>query len=368
MPYRVGEAVFGGWECIEIEPGKYADVFIYPISYNAGLPPSDYCQNVRHLAPTLIRLRRGHSAIWIRLESPEALWFYKELRNSLRGVRVPVAVTIGDRKPTLYDFSFFPWTDTQPLTVAPPYVDPLPRQGVTDQALACLRVLARYRDAFTAEIASATGFSVEETQECMKLLKEKGLAAHLPAEMEKGRNFPFWVVKRAGISLAMRSWGVPPGFVFTRYREALAAPEGEHRRKSRLWQAWLRTSWGDRVEIYAGWTEVGLPGVRARPDCLCWGRIDDKETLFWLEVESGHSSRREIQDKIARRVRIATEYATEMNVNLVFGVLGMRWVGESAAMAFAGLLRPWTAAIVGRWSSFGRLPLPQWGQVRVLLD
>jgi hypothetical protein len=364
MPYRIGDALFCGWESIEIEPGEFAEVFVFPVQYNAGLMPGDYGQAIRNLAPTVNRLRRGRSAIWVRLDSPENLWFFRELRAGLKGIPISIAVTIGDRKPALNDFSFRPWTDDRPQAVVPPFIPPLPRQGITDEALTCLRILARLGDAFTAEVASLSGLEMVATaEESLKLLSDQGLVEHIVDD--KTRRFPYWEIRKPGKSLALRSWGIPPGFVFTNYRERMDAPEGDHRRRSRLWPAWLRSvGWKDRVEIYSGWSEAHLVGEKTRPDAICWGTFDGLETLFWLEVESGHSSRVNIQAKIARRMRVAASYAFDRKVNLVFCVLGMHWVTETAALAFAGLLQNWTSAILGNWTTFGRLPIPIWGRVQ----
>src|SRR5271157_975291 len=365
MPYRIGDALFSGWECLEIEPGEYAEIFVFPVSYGAGLMPGDYGQAIRNLAPTVNRLRRGRSAIWVKLDSPEeSLWFFRELRAGLKGIPIPIAVTIGNRKPTIKDFSYRPWTDDRPQTVVPPFVPPLARNGITDEALACLRILARLGDAFTAEVASLSGLEkISTVEECLKLLSDKGLVEHVIDE--KTRRYPYWVIRKVGKSLALRSWGIPPGFVFTNYRERMEAPEGDHRRRSRLWPAWLRsTSWKDRAVIYSGWSEAHLVGEKTRPDSLCWGKMEGMETLFWLEVESGHASRANIQEKIARRMRVATSYALDRHVNLVFCVLGMHWVTETAALAFAGLVQNWSSVILGDWSTFGRLPLPTWGRIQ----
>jgi len=36
-----------------------------------------------------------------------------------------------------------------------------------------------------------------------------------------------------------------------------------------------------------------LPGLPQIPDALNWGSMSGRETLFWLEVDSGHGSSRE---------------------------------------------------------------------------
>ena len=107
--------------------------------------------------------------------------------------------------------------------------------------------------------------------------------------------------------------------------------------------------------------------VHATPDALAWGRLDGSETLFWLEVESGHSSREVIQKKMARRLGQATAYTHSLNVRLVFVLLAMPWVQEAARSALAGI--PDTVAVVtSDWKEFGWLPVVEWGKVRLATE
>ena len=63
---------------------------------------------------------------------------------------------------------------------------------------------------------------------------------------------------------------------------------------------------------------VGIPDLHTNPDALAWGKMDGVETLFWLEVESGKSSRKLILDKTVTRWLKATEYARAVGMHLVF--------------------------------------------------
>jgi hypothetical protein len=90
--------------------------------------------------------------------------------------------------------------------------------------------------------------------------------------------------------------------------------------------------------------------------------MDGLETLFWLEVESGHASRNEIRQKIRRRFTSAVEYVQEKKLHLVFALLGRDWVCDAARPAFINI--PEEAAVtIGNWQEVGRLPLTEWGRV-----
>ena len=88
------------------------------------------------------------------------------------------------------------------------------------------------------------------------------------------------------------------------------------------------------------------------------------ETLFWLEVESGKSSRKLILDKTISRWLKAAKYADAFDVHLVFTFLPMPWVRDAARLAFMDVPAH-TAVIVADWSkgNFGKLPYPKWGEV-----
>jgi hypothetical protein len=118
------------------------------------------------------------------------------------------------------------------------------------------------------------------------------------------------------------------------------------------------------AEIYAGWSEVGIPQLRTNPDALVWGKMYGVETLFWLEVESGKSSRKLILDKTVTRWLKATRYAQAVGMHLVFVFLAMPWVRDAARLAFADV-PPHSAVVIADWSrsNFGQLPFSKWGEV-----
>ncbi len=48
---------------------------------------------------------------------------------------------------------------------------------------------------------------------------------------------------------------------------------------------------------------ISIPELRSRPDGLAWGKIDQTETLFWLEVETTKSRGRVEQTIALRRAK-----------------------------------------------------------------
>jgi hypothetical protein len=175
-----------------------------------------------------------------------------------------------------------------------------------------------------------------------------------------GNHFPVWCITRPGTSLALRSWCVPLRFSFQKRSERSYA-QGRHRRTARLWPAWLRRSWPD-ADIWTGWSEVSL-GQRLRPDALAWGRLEGRETLFWLEVERGSDSRAELQRKTMQRFNQAMVYARQFPIHLVFALLAPPWVRETTVQVFCNV--PEMAAVVlADWKGFGVLPVPAWGEAR----
>jgi hypothetical protein len=76
----------------------------------------------------------------------------------------------------------------------------------------------------------------------------------------------------------------------------LTGVERETFAQMRQWPKWVSKAL-PHADKYSGWSEVSIPGLKANPDALAWGKILDTETLFWLEVESGHSSKNLILDK-----------------------------------------------------------------------
>lgn len=358
MAYRVKEMIYPAWKS-RLVGYEWADIFVFPVGSNDGLPPSDCAALIWRLASPLAIWRRG-SCAWVQVDAP-GTWFLAEIRNSLRGLPIPVAVTTADpglpggagSKLQITDFSFRPRTFISP-SPPPPAADDLYANELSERELACLRVLARLETAFTSEIASLAGMSIPYARQALVALRKQRLAYY-----ESG-DYPFWKVSRPGLSLALRSWHVPASMKFSFYKER-ARSQGRHRRDARLWPAWLRRAW-PHAEIWSAWSEVSVPG-RLFPDALAWGRLDDKETLFWLEVESGKASRADLQLKMTQRLSRAAVYANQFSLCLVFAVLAPPWVRETVAQVFHNLPQS-VSVVLTDWKDFGRLPMPKWGVAR----
>jgi hypothetical protein len=349
MGVRIGSLVFAGWRSFSLG-GGWSDTFLFPISAGAGLPPVDYAHPLRRMARQLSRLRPGAS-LWITIEAQEGYWYKEAVRHALHGLSLAVAVT--EALPRLQDFSFCP--GLFPSHTPPPPVAPdLMARDLSQNEIQVLRVLARLEKACTAEIASLARVSLPTARQALRELTRRSLV-----EREGRVTFLIWKVRRAGVSLALRSWGIPPGIPFPARREQSAAT-GRHRRTARLWPAWLRKAW-PQAEVWAGWSEVILG--RMRPDALAWGELYGRETLFWLEVESGNDSRVRLRYKMRRRFERAQDYGRRFSLPLVFALLAPPWVRRAVVEVFIEL--PGDAAVVlADWKSFGELPVPQWGVVR----
>ena len=353
MGVRIGSLVFAEWRSLHLGNG-WSDTFIFPISAGAGLPPVDYAGPLRRMASQVSRLRPGAS-LWIPVESPGGRWYAEEVRQSLRGLPLAVAVTRNDASiPCLQDFSFCPGLYHTSMS-SPPVAPDLSIGDLSLQEIQSLRVLARLETAYTAEVASLAGVSLPTVRQALR-----GLQSCKLIERDEREAYPTWRMLRAGVSKALRSWGLPPGVAFSARQERTAAT-GLHRRTARLWPAWLRRAW-PKAEIWTGWSEVALG--RLRPDALAWGELSGGEAFFWLEVESGNASREMIKHKTVRRFEQALLYARRFSLALVFALLAPPWVRQAAVEIFVQV--PGDAVVVlADWKAFGALPLSQWGAVRV---
>lgn len=351
--------IFSDWRTFQ-KDGQWSDVFILRISPFAGLPPVEYALGMYRLASWLIR-KRPSASLWVQVEGPGG-WYRETLRSVLRWKgKLPIAVSAPSSlgKPDLFDYVVFPWLEPQ----RPPDLKrwkggALPLNG---QALSCLQVLARIERGTLDEVASLAGLHPFSAQAVLGELAQAGQVAR-EEENSKKEQIIRWRIKREGLSLVLRSWGLPKEVPFARRKElSLSDPTGEHRRISRLWPLWLRAAW-PQVQIWTGWSELSLPGLPQTPDGLAWGMMDGHETLFWLEVESGHASRNEIRKKIRRRFTSAVEYVKEKKLRLVFALLGRDWVCEAARLAFVNIPED-VAVTIGNWQEVGHLPLTEWGRV-----
>lgn len=352
--------VFSDWRSAEKDQ-QWSDVFMLRISPFAGLPPVEYALGMYRLAAWLIR-KRPSASLWVQVEGP-GVWYRETLRSVLRWKgKLPIAVSAPSSlgKPDLFDYVVFPYLEPQrPPEVQRVKVEPVP---LSKPALLCLQILARIERGMLSEIASLSSLAPLQAQAGLEALAKAGWVTQ-EATQSKKETVKFWLVRREGLFLALRSWGIPREVAFARRKElALSDPAGEHRRISRLWPAWLQTAW-PHVQIWTGWSEASLPGLSQTPDGLAWGLMEGFETLFWLEVESGHASKEEIRQKIRRRFMAAVEYVKEKKYHLVFALLGREWVCEAARPAFVNIPEREVAVTIGNWQEFGRLPLTEWGRV-----
>ncbi len=354
MGVRIGSLVFSEWRSFYLGNG-WSDTFVFPISAGAGLSPVDYAGPLRRMASQVSRLRPGAS-LWVPVEAPGGRWYAEEVRQSLRGLPLAVAVAGNYASPPcLQDFSFCPGLYRTSMP-SPPAAPDLGAGDLSLQEVQALRVLARLETAYTAEVASLAGVSLPTARQALRGLQNRKLV-----ERDGQEAYPTWRMLRAGLSQALRSWGLPPGVAFPARQERTAAT-GRHRRTARLWPAWLRRAC-PQAEIWAGWSEVSLG--RLRPDALAWGELSDREALFWLEVESGNASRETLRRKISRRFEQALFYVRRFSLDLVFALLAPPWVRQAVLEIFVHL--PGDAAVVlADWKVFGVLPVPQWGSMRAV--
>jgi hypothetical protein len=374
MTVRIGDTpalapgasvIFADWVSLPFLDG-WTDTFIFRISARACLPPFDYAPLLKRIVAHTRRKRRSAS-IWVQVDSPGE-WFVTEIRHSLKGLHLPCAVTRGEQPPDFLDFSFRPWLGHTP-SPHPPIVEakPLP---VSQESLLCLQALGRMEKGNEHEIASLAGLSFDLTKSLLSDLETKKLAVYKngyrvlrnkskPLQMDL---FPSWHLTRPGLSLALRSWGVPRNTSFkSRLEENRYQIGSEHRHIARVWPAWLKSAW-PQAEIWTGWSEVGIPGLSVIPDGLAWGKIQGYETLFWLEVGDEHKDKNQIVEVMGTRLRQAIQLSERTGVRLVFTQLSNPWVHEAARWACANLPEG-VAVVMGERRWFGELPAVEWGRV-----
>lgn len=380
MAVRVGSAIFEDHVSLEVLPNKWTDTFVLPIRYDMALPPWDNAEVINAAIPTLLKLRRGAS-LWVPVTAP-GNWYFKEVRFALRNPELPVAVTCDQNLPSILDFSRPPGVFGTPCQGG---VDtgPSSLQDLSQDEMKSLLLMARLTAAYTNEVASSCLIEDRACRTALRELEKKGyveyhendtnIDSHLSSARQRSSKgekrqddvWPYWRIRRPGLSVALRAWGVPSGAVFSSRSERNRLLDSIHRRRSRQWPKWVSKAL-PHAEIYAGWNEVGIPGLKANPDALAWGQIDGHETLFWLEVESGHSSKNLILDKTTVRWLKATGYAEAVGMHLVFVFLAMPWVRDAARLAFIDVPKT-SAVVVADWSrqNFGKLPFPKWGETTI---
>ncbi len=280
------------------------------------------------------------------------------------------SVLYGDTRgetPNYLDFYFPPpllYSRSQP----PPAVEDK-QQSVSQEELRCLQALGRMVKGSEQEIASLTGLPVELTSNLLDTLKTKKLAIYrISPKIKRDKSkpeqmdlFPLWHPRSKGLSIALRSWGVPTALDFkNRTEENLQQIGSPHRQVSRNWSEWLRSAW-PQAEIWADWSEVRIPGISVIPDALAWGKIQGYETLFWLEVGDEHKKRDMITEITTKRLDQAWKFCKRTGVRIVYAQLSTNWVHEAAKWACVNLPKE-VAVVRGNQRRFGKLPIVEWGE------
>lgn len=382
MTVKLGSAVFEDHISIELIPGKWTDTFVFPVRHDRALPPWHYAEVVRTAIPTLRRSRRSAS-LWVPVMAP-GNWYFNEVKYALRTASIPVAVTKDYTVPHILDFSKPPGIYDAPCIGGEP-AEPSPFADLPETALRSLLVMARFTAAYSNEVRSSLILGDWAARHALKILAKQNFIEHHPNDgnidshllpskkrtskgTRQGRKWngdywPYWKIRRLGVSTALRAWRVPVGARFDYRLERTRLLNSYHRRRSRQWPAWVSLAL-PHAEIYAGWNEVSIPGLRTRPDALAWGTIYGTETLFWLEVESGNVSWKRMVEQTEVRWMKAKGYAHATGVHLIFVLLGVPWVRRAARLAFTDVPQS-CAVIASSWDklNFGKLPYPKWGEV-----
>jgi hypothetical protein len=367
MTVLVCDATFSDWVSLPME-GRYSDTFIFRISTQACLPPFAYGPLLRRIVAK-IRYKRPCASLWVQVDAP-GQWFGVAVHNALRGLNLPFVVAQEGETPTFARFSLPPVLSYSRLP-DPPVVGPkLPK--VAPDELRCLQALGRMIKGQADEIASLTNLSESTVETALTSLQEKRMVEYkigtriLRNESLSAQHDPvfMWHLKQHGLSIALRSWGVPKGIDFKARLEKHQVQIGyRHRHIARLWSAWLKAAL-PQAQIWAGWSEVCIPGTSVIPDGLAWGRLHSHEVLFWLEVGDDHKSRKEITKTTRIRLNAALKYCKGTGMRLVYAQLSTPWVHDAVAEA-CGELPEWAAVVLGNHRWFGELPMIEWGTLTI---
>lgn len=328
------------------------DVFKHHISCSDGLPPYAQARIIDLMVNRLIKTRR-YPALWISVEAPGD-WFRFEIKRLIK-YKIPMTVQPAQKTSVIEREFYQPIRPTYlrdgDVPVLAPRFDPA-EYGIKESALHVLRVLARLKTAYRPEIASLTGFSESHARNLLKQLQAETLI-----ERRQIGKYEGYAIRTKGLSLAHRSWNIPKGVHFMKYRGEFRYAGERHRRVSRRWRAWLETAFPS-IEIWGSWTEVPLfDGI---PDALAWGYNDKREMLFWLEVDSGHSSEKVMKRNYSRRLWNAYYHAKRLGIQIVFCIMGPPWVVNAFGWCIPAT-NPWVAIIGHDWRDFGRLPVFEFG-------
>ncbi|CAG1014603.1 hypothetical protein ANAEL_05025 [Anaerolineales bacterium] len=332
-----------------------ADVFKHSLSAMDGLPPYSQARIIELISNRLLKAR-PRPCLWVSVDAPGS-WYFNEMQRFVKP-RIPTVILPEREAPKdVWDFSPHGYPSLAENVENPRMELPftVTNFGYKPNLIRVLRILARLKAAHRPEIASLTGLSQSQVRNLLQQLQAKGLI-----ERRQIGKYEGWAIRTRGLSLAHRSWNIPKGVHFTKYRGEFRYAGERHRRVSRLWRAWLGTAYPS-IEIWESWTEVPLQyGI---PDALAWGSHRGKEILFWLEVDSGHSSRKTMEANYKRRLQLAYAHASRWGIPIVFCIMGPLWIVEHFRWCIPGM-SPQVAIIGHDWRDSGNLPEYEFGKWR----
>ena len=331
------------------------DIFKHSVSATDGLPPYTQARIIDLISNQLIKARPD-ACLWVTVNAP-GTWFIGEIRRLVKR-RIPTLILPPGQSPTSnWDFKphAFPHRSNYPESFGMGSRFDIHDSGLKESTLSVLRILARLKTAHTPEIASLAGFSETYVRNLLKQLQVENLI-----EWKLIGKYDGWGIRYKGLRLAHRSWNVPKGVRFAPYRGEYRYAGERHRRIARMWRAWLEKAYSG-IEIWDCWTEV--PVRYGIPDALAWGKHGGRETLFWLEVDSGHSSRRTMEANYSRRLQLAYTHAAKWRIPIVFCIMGSPWAVDAFRWSIPPISS--TVAVIGHdWRDFGNLPMYQIGEWR----
>ncbi len=340
---------------LTIDGKVIVDVFKHSLSTTDGLPPYTQARIIDLISNQLVKAR-PRSCLWVSVEAP-GIWYINEIRRLVK-YRMPTVILPANETPIdAWDFRphGYPFHEEHSKYPSVSRCFDVNDYGIKASPLRILRILARLKTAHTPEITSLAGFSKTHVRTLLKELQ----ADHL-IEWKRIGKYDGWEIKDKGLRLAHRSWNIPRGVHFAPYRREFRYAGERHRRVARMWRAWLESAYS-KISIWECWTEVSVRyGI---PDALAWGHTGKHEILFWLEVDSGHSSKKTIQTNYERRLRLAYDHSREWGIPIVFCILGPRWVVDEFRYCIPRI-DPSVAVIGHDWREFGVLPEYEFGMWR----
>ncbi len=328
------------------------DVFKHHISYKDGLPPYAQARIIDLISNRLIKARK-YPALWVSVDAPGD-WYVVEVKRLVKK-KIPMTVQPA-WKTTVIERNFSQFI--QPtylrdgdLPILAPFFDPAD-YGIKESTLRVLQIMARLKTAYRPEIASLAGFSESHIRNLLKQLQAENLI-----ERRQIGKYEGYAIRTKGLRLVHRSWNIPKGVHFEKHRGEFRYAGERHRRVSRRWRAWLEAAYPN-IEIWESWTE--MPLFYGIPDALVWGHKGEHEILFWLEVDSGHSSEKVMKRNYFHRIQNAYHHAKRMGIPIVFCIMGPPWVVNFFPQCIPPL--PPNLAVIGQdWRTFGRLPVYEFG-------